>query len=240
MTDEPKARKDFYGDYDVVRREYTYTHLWTIDVAEALRAPQPGKRRTDGQGLHGRRLRLVARRDKDRLQRDRQPRPHQRRDVGHLRPRPGRRRASGRSSTSPGRTPRRCWSPDGTVDRSSRRAMGRPDYYAREQPSWPSSRRRAAPSAADRRPSTRIPALVAWNDGRHLLRGHRRRPPRTSSALDPGDAGDRARDRGPDEAMVSGFSFSARRPSAWRSVAPRPTALAEVCVSDLPLRRRAR
>jgi dipeptidyl aminopeptidase/acylaminoacyl peptidase len=48
VSDEVKARKDFYGDYSLVRREYTHTHLWTVDVAEALRSPQPGKRRTSG------------------------------------------------------------------------------------------------------------------------------------------------------------------------------------------------
>jgi dipeptidyl aminopeptidase/acylaminoacyl peptidase len=50
-TDAAKARKDYYDDYSVVRREYVYTHLWTVDVAEALRAPQPGTRRTSGQSF---------------------------------------------------------------------------------------------------------------------------------------------------------------------------------------------
>jgi len=43
-----KARKDFYGDFEIVRREYRHSHLWTIDAAEAMRAPQPGRRRTGG------------------------------------------------------------------------------------------------------------------------------------------------------------------------------------------------
>jgi dipeptidyl aminopeptidase/acylaminoacyl peptidase len=47
-SDDTKARRDFYGDFEVVRREYTHSHLYTVDVAEALRAPQPGKRRTSG------------------------------------------------------------------------------------------------------------------------------------------------------------------------------------------------
>jgi dipeptidyl aminopeptidase/acylaminoacyl peptidase len=45
---ESKDRKDYYGDYEVVRREYRFTHLWTVDVAEALKAPQAGRRRTSG------------------------------------------------------------------------------------------------------------------------------------------------------------------------------------------------
>jgi len=50
-TDEAKARKDFYSDFEVVRREYTHSHLWTVDVAEALAAPQPGRRRTSGKAF---------------------------------------------------------------------------------------------------------------------------------------------------------------------------------------------
>ena len=45
---ESKDRKDYYADYEVVREEYRFTHLWTVDVAEALKAPQPGRRRTSG------------------------------------------------------------------------------------------------------------------------------------------------------------------------------------------------
>jgi dipeptidyl aminopeptidase/acylaminoacyl peptidase len=41
-----KDRKDYYGDYDVIRAGYNYVHLWTIDVAEAMKAPSPGKQRT--------------------------------------------------------------------------------------------------------------------------------------------------------------------------------------------------
>jgi dipeptidyl aminopeptidase/acylaminoacyl peptidase len=51
VSKEAKERKDHYGDYDVVRREYTHRHLWTVDVAEGLRSPQPGKRRTTGKGF---------------------------------------------------------------------------------------------------------------------------------------------------------------------------------------------
>jgi dipeptidyl aminopeptidase/acylaminoacyl peptidase len=41
-----KDRKDYYGDYDVIRAGYNYTHLWTVDVAEAMKTPNPGKQRT--------------------------------------------------------------------------------------------------------------------------------------------------------------------------------------------------
>ncbi len=43
-----KARKDYEGDFEVVRREYVHQHLRTIDVAAALRAPAAGTERTKG------------------------------------------------------------------------------------------------------------------------------------------------------------------------------------------------
>jgi dipeptidyl aminopeptidase/acylaminoacyl peptidase len=41
-----KDRKDYLGDYEVVRNGYSYTHLWTLNVAEAMNAPIVGKQRT--------------------------------------------------------------------------------------------------------------------------------------------------------------------------------------------------
>jgi dipeptidyl aminopeptidase/acylaminoacyl peptidase len=43
-----KARKDYFGEFSVIRKEYDHTHLWTLDVAEALQAPVAGKQRTRG------------------------------------------------------------------------------------------------------------------------------------------------------------------------------------------------
>ncbi len=43
-----KARRDYAGDFEVVRREYTHQHLRTIDVAAALKAPAAGMERTRG------------------------------------------------------------------------------------------------------------------------------------------------------------------------------------------------
>jgi dipeptidyl aminopeptidase/acylaminoacyl peptidase len=45
---EAKARKDHLGDFEVVRREYAHSHLWTFEVAEALNAPVTGKQHTKG------------------------------------------------------------------------------------------------------------------------------------------------------------------------------------------------
>ena len=41
-----KDRKEYYGDYEVVRGGYSYVHLWTLDVAEAMKSPVAGKQRT--------------------------------------------------------------------------------------------------------------------------------------------------------------------------------------------------
>jgi dipeptidyl aminopeptidase/acylaminoacyl peptidase len=43
-----KNRKEHLGEFEVVRKEYDYHHLWTIDVAEALKEPQAGKQHTKG------------------------------------------------------------------------------------------------------------------------------------------------------------------------------------------------
>jgi dipeptidyl aminopeptidase/acylaminoacyl peptidase len=41
-----KDRKDYLGDYEVVRKDYNYAHLWTLDVGEALNTPVVGRQRT--------------------------------------------------------------------------------------------------------------------------------------------------------------------------------------------------
>ena len=41
-----KDRKEYYGDYEVVRGGYSYVHIWTLDVAEAMKSPVAGKQRT--------------------------------------------------------------------------------------------------------------------------------------------------------------------------------------------------
>ncbi|PYS58930.1 MAG: S9 family peptidase, partial [Acidobacteria bacterium] len=41
-----KDRKEYFGDYDVVREGYSYVHLWTFEVAEAMKTPVVGKQRT--------------------------------------------------------------------------------------------------------------------------------------------------------------------------------------------------
>ncbi len=43
-----KARKDYMGDFEVVRKEYGHQHLWTFDIADAMKAPVTGTQRTKG------------------------------------------------------------------------------------------------------------------------------------------------------------------------------------------------
>lgn len=47
-----KERKDHLGDFEVVRREYNHSHLWTFDVVEALKAPLTGTQRTKGRDFN--------------------------------------------------------------------------------------------------------------------------------------------------------------------------------------------
>ena len=41
-----KERKDYMGDFEVIRKEYSFNHIWTFNVSDALRAPLAGKQRT--------------------------------------------------------------------------------------------------------------------------------------------------------------------------------------------------
>jgi len=41
-----KQRKDYMGDFEVIRREYSFSHIWTFNVGEAFNAPLVGKQRT--------------------------------------------------------------------------------------------------------------------------------------------------------------------------------------------------
>jgi dipeptidyl aminopeptidase/acylaminoacyl peptidase len=41
-----KERKDYFGDFEVVRKEYNFSHIWTLSVSEAFNAPVVGKQQT--------------------------------------------------------------------------------------------------------------------------------------------------------------------------------------------------
>lgn len=48
VSKQLKDRKEHLGEYGVVRREYSHTHIRTFDVAEAMEEPVAGKQRTKG------------------------------------------------------------------------------------------------------------------------------------------------------------------------------------------------
>jgi len=48
VTKAAKDRKDYFSDFEVVRKDYNHSHIWTFDVAEALNAPVAGTQRTKG------------------------------------------------------------------------------------------------------------------------------------------------------------------------------------------------
>jgi len=41
-----KERKEYMGDFEVVRKEYNFNHIWTFNVSDALNGPVVGKQRT--------------------------------------------------------------------------------------------------------------------------------------------------------------------------------------------------
>ncbi len=45
-----EERKKQFGDFEVVRRDYAHSHIWTIAFADAMKAPVAGTQRTKGQG----------------------------------------------------------------------------------------------------------------------------------------------------------------------------------------------
>jgi dipeptidyl aminopeptidase/acylaminoacyl peptidase len=49
---EAKARKDHLGEFEVVRKEYNHSHIWTFDIAEALNALVTGTQRTKGKDFN--------------------------------------------------------------------------------------------------------------------------------------------------------------------------------------------
>ena len=44
----PEDRRKHLGDFDVVRRDYAFSHLWTFNVEEAMKEPVTGTARTKG------------------------------------------------------------------------------------------------------------------------------------------------------------------------------------------------
>jgi dipeptidyl aminopeptidase/acylaminoacyl peptidase len=226
---EAAARKDYYGDYDVVREEYRFTHLWTLDVAEALEAPQAGRRRTSGrdftvQGFDwspdGTKIAFSAPVNPDLVNGGTS-------DIYIVDLADGNAVRKIVSQPGPDSSPR--WSPDGgSILFSS--AMGHTDYYARN------SRLAVVPAGGGQVRSLtdafdEDPFAIDWRaDGVYFAAAQK-----TAShvfRLNPSTLAI-TRVTGPDRAMISGGSFS-RDGNRMAFVMSAPDALGEVCVSGFP------
>ena len=228
VTDEAKARKDYYGDYAVVRREYTHTHLFTFDAAEALRGPQAGTRRTSGKAFtvggfdwspDGTRIAFGAAVDPDLVNGGTSDLYVLDLGTGAVR----------KVVEQPGPDGGPLWSPDGKSILFSS-AMGRPDYFARNSvlAVVPAAGGSVTPltAAFDENPNA-----IAWTaDGIYFGASQK-----TAAHLFRLDPATRAIGRvtGPDEAIVQVSSMSADGKRLAFTVHS-PATLGEVGVSDLP------
>jgi dipeptidyl aminopeptidase/acylaminoacyl peptidase len=233
VAKEAKERKDHYGDFEVVRREYTHSHLWTVDVAEALNAPQPGRRRTSGKSFtvggfdwspDGTRIAFSATINPDLINGGTS-------DIYVLDLAGGQVR---KVVEQPGPDSSPLWSPDGRSILFSS-AGGRLDYFARNI-----GLALVPAEGGPVRPLTGAfdenAGAVVWNaDGIYF--GAVQKTASHLYRLDPSSL-QIARLSAPDDAIVSGFSFSkdGRRVAF---TAASPTTLPEICVSEFPFKARA-
>ena len=223
-----KDRKDYLGDYEVVRREYNHTHLWTFNVAEALKEPQAGKQRTKGRDFtvgsfswspDGNKIAFNATINPDLINGATS-------DIYVLNLADD---SVKKIVAQPGPDSSPQWSPDGNQILFST-YMGDPKYYANDS--------RLALVPADGGPIRSLtdsfdenPGFVAWTkDGiyfsalqktaSHLFR------------LDPAML-KITRITSPDSLMAGSFSFT-RDGKRMAFSATSPTSLNEICVSDFP------
>jgi dipeptidyl aminopeptidase/acylaminoacyl peptidase len=228
VADEIKARKDYYDDFEVVRREYAHTHLWTVDVAAALRAPQKGLRRTGGKAFtvqafdwspDGAKIAFSGPINPDLINSG----------TSDLYVLDLAKDAVRKIVDQPGPDSSPLWSPDGrSVLFSS--ALGRTDYFAANSvlavvPAEGGLVRRLTKSFDEN------PGVVAWT-GKGIYFSAMQKTAAHLFRLDP-DTLAIERLSGPDGAMVSGFSFSKDgRRAAYQGATP--TALSEICVTEFP------
>lgn len=230
VTDEKasKARKDHLGDFEVVRGEYNYTHLFTLDVAEALNGPVAGKQRTKGEEFTvggfswspgGDLIAFSANRNSDLIN-------------GHTSDIYVLRLASDAvtkivSLPGPDNSPQ--WSPDGKrIVFSS--AMGNPKFYH-------ANSNLAVIDAEGGTPRSitdsfdEQPRLLEWRaDGVYFIGAQK-----TASHLfrvDPAN-GNVSRISSPDNLMVSGVSMT-KDGRRIAFTAPSPTTLSEIYLAELP------
>ena len=122
-----KDRKEHLGEFEVVREDYALAQVWTLDVAEALKAPVAGRQRTKGTAFHasqvawspdGTRIAFAGTKNPDLIQSGTS-------DIYVLTLADDSVKAV---VTQPGPDGGPRWSPDGTSIAFSS-AMGRPDFF---------------------------------------------------------------------------------------------------------------
>jgi dipeptidyl aminopeptidase/acylaminoacyl peptidase len=227
---EPKPRKDrreHLGEFEVVRRDYTYNQLWTLNVAEASREPAAGDQRTSGRERHpgsmawspdGGRIAFSGTRSPDLVQ-------GHTADIYVLDLSSNSVRAL---VTSPGPDTNPRWSPDGQHI-AFQSAMGRPDFFH-------ANARIAVVSVSGGEPRAvteefdENPTLLNWTRDGIYFAGMQR----TASHVFRVDPEKRriTRVTAPDALIASGFSMTADgRQLAFTAASPR--SMNEVFVSPV-------
>ncbi|MBM3788890.1 MAG: S9 family peptidase [Acidobacteria bacterium] len=220
-----KDRKEFLGDFTVVRRDYSHSHIWTVEVAAALEKPQKGKQRTQGADFHvgsfswspdSAKIAFSATINPDLIQ------GH----TGDIYLLDLADDAVTRIVGQPGPDGNPQWSPDGTMIAFTS-YMGDPDYYARNSRlavvSLSGGTARSVTDSFDENPG-----LVAWTRDGIYFSGSQK----TASHLFRADpaTGSIRRISAPDDLMAQSFSLS-RDGGRVACLISSPAKMAEVCVS---------
>jgi dipeptidyl aminopeptidase/acylaminoacyl peptidase len=224
---EAKNRKETYADFEVVRREYTHTHIFTFDVAAAVKDPQPGRQCTRGHDYtvgsfywspDGHKIAFTGTINPDLIQGGTA-------DVYILNTADD---TVKKIVSTPGPDNALQWSPDGkSVLISS--AMGNPHYFA-------ANTRLALVSAEGGAPRSftdafdEIPGFVAWTPDGIYFQAQQKTAAHLFK-LDPGTL-KITRITNPDAFVGGSFSFT-RDGKAMAFTAASPTSLAEIFVSGL-------
>ncbi|MDQ3418413.1 MAG: S9 family peptidase, partial [Acidobacteriota bacterium] len=226
-TKAVKDHKEQYGDFQVVRKDYTFAHLWTFDVAQALKEPVIGGQRTKGRDFSiggfswspdGTRIAFSASINPDLVQSgtsDIYVLDLGRDDVKKIVSQPG-----------PDNNPR--WSPDGKQLVFSS-AMGQQLFFhANSRLAVVAASGGAPRSITDR--FDEQPGLVTWTSdgiyfsGLQKTAGHLFRVDPSGTAI--------TRVSGPDDLIAGGFSLT-RDGQRMAFSASSPTTLNEIFVSDV-------
>ncbi len=222
-----KDRKDHLGDFEVVRKEYAHSHLWTFDVAEALKAPVTGTQRTRGKEFsigsfswspNGKLIAFSATKNPDLI------------NGGtselYLYDFDGQTTRNLVAQPGPDNNPR--WSPDGKQIVFSS-AMGNPKFFHSNSKlaivSVNGGSPRSITDAFDEQPG-----FVEWNANGIYFGGMQK----TASHLfrvDP-ETGRITRVTAPDNMMAGGFSFT-KDGKQIAFTSPSPTSLNEVYISSI-------